>query len=197
MLNQDEIRGLLAVYKAIGSQFKELKDLDMNESSLLAYIEAKMDAFGSPIASFCGCLITSEGVEDLSYPGNVIDATIVDGKLPPEVGLFHNLESVEIIDQPNLIVNLRYFTGLNQLTKIQVIRGHLEDGLPKNLGQIKSLSQLILAGSVAGGSIPESIGELKELKELTLNDLGLEDGIPESIGQCEQLEEIKMTGNPL
>lgn len=63
------------------------------------------------------------------------------------------------------------------------------------IGNLNSLTWMMLSGNGISGSLPSTIGNLKSLKFLYFNDNRLTGVIPSEIGDCTNLEILMVNSN--
>ena len=68
---------------------------------------------------------------------------------------------------------------------------------PRELGQLRNLEELRLAGSHVGGRIPAELGQLSNLRFLDLSKNRLTEAIPRALGQLAALTYLDLSGNQL
>ncbi|XP_050379403.1 leucine-rich repeat receptor protein kinase HPCA1-like [Argentina anserina] len=91
-----------------------------------------------------------------------------------------------------------YIGGLTELNGLVLSfnRG-LQGPLPPQLGDLKKLDMLILAGCSFSSSIPEELGNLEQLSFLALNTNKLTGSIPASLGNLSKLYWLDLAENQL
>ncbi|XP_059652115.1 probable leucine-rich repeat receptor-like protein kinase At5g49770 isoform X7 [Cornus florida] len=99
----------------------------------------------------------------------------------------------------NLIGQLSgYIQSLSELQTLDLSYNNgLKGSLPSSIGNLKKLSNLILAGCSFSGMIPDSIGSLQQLVFLSLNSNSFSGPIPPSIGNLSNLYWLDLFDNKL
>jgi len=87
--------------------------------------------------------------------------------------------------------------NLNTLTSLQFSDNPLDGSIPPELGNLSNLMYLNLSHNKLSGSIPSELGNLKSLKSISLNFNKLTGVIPSELGNLSNLEWIEFFGNQL
>ncbi|XP_056173118.1 probable LRR receptor-like serine/threonine-protein kinase At1g53440 [Syzygium oleosum] len=117
------------------------------------------------------------------------------GIFPDEFG---NLTYLSEID-----LSLNYISGtlpttLTQipLTKLSTV-GNPISGIPKEIGNISTLEELVLYDNLLEGALEPNIGNLSRLRRLLLSANNFTGTIPELFGNLKNLEEFRIDGSTL
>tara|TARA_Y100001970_G_scaffold182366_1_gene221885 strand:- start:561 stop:1397 length:837 start_codon:yes stop_codon:yes gene_type:complete len=141
----------------------------------------------------------------------------ITGTIPPEIGLFENLESLTIkytgFDQIPTelfddLLNLRFLDlGYNNFTEIPIGIGNLSnlefldlrynpiEELPSEIGNLTSLIILYIMFTPLT-TLPDEIGQLINLEKIVISSSGLKT-IPQTIYNLVNLEELILNHNDL
>ncbi|CAK8996491.1 MDIS1-interacting receptor like kinase 2 (AtMIK2) (Probable LRR receptor-like serine/threonine-protein kinase At4g08850) [Durusdinium trenchii] len=95
------------------------------------------------------------------------------GTIPTELGLFTNLEYIQI--------------GANSL----------QGGLPTEIGALNKLIRLAAFDNDLSGPLPTELGALTALTSLSLSDNGFEGNVPAEVANLASLNELLLNGNSL
>jgi Leucine-rich repeat (LRR) protein len=90
----------------------------------------------------------------------------------------------------------------NELTKLVLPKephhvNKLTGAIPKEFGQLTSLTHLDLSGNELTGAIPKKLGQLTSLAYLDLSGNKLTGAIPKELGQLTSLTHLDLSGNEL
>mmetsp|Transcript_58865 Transcript_58865/g.68792 ORF Transcript_58865/g.68792 Transcript_58865/m.68792 type:complete len:639 (-) Transcript_58865:877-2793(-) len=144
-----------------------------------------------------GTFCDEDGVVRRLSPPGAGGGNKLDGTLPDEIGLLHQLEE---LSYPNNRIRGTIPESIGALTALQELRlynNQLESPFPQNLFNITSLRQLTLRNNYFTGSIPTTIGNLQNIEEVHLSANQLEGNIPTEIGQMTTLQELFIYQNKL
>ncbi|KAL6205899.1 hypothetical protein ACLB2K_023151 [Fragaria x ananassa] len=83
------------------------------------------------------------------------------------------------------------------LTDIVLEDNQLEGPLPQNLGSLSSLSRLLLSANNFTGTVPESFGNLKNLTDFRIDGSQISGKIPTFIGNWTKLDRLDMQGTSM
>ncbi|GKV05366.1 hypothetical protein SLEP1_g17386 [Rubroshorea leprosula] len=157
-----------------------------------------------------------DGLTTLYLPSNNIS-----GELPPQLGNCRNLrvlnltENVMVGSIPDfsmlrnlevLDLSINYFSGgfptwvvnLTGLVGLGLGNNHFDEGeIPYDIGNLKNLTWLYLAGSQLIGEIPESTFELMALQTLDISRNKISGNIPKSISKLQNLVKLELFVNQL
>ncbi|GAA0154901.1 transmembrane signal receptor [Lithospermum erythrorhizon] len=128
----------------------------------------------------------------LNVTGNNMNGTLPD---------LSKLKRLQILD-----LSINYFSGafpawvgnLTSLVSLGLGDNEFDEGgIPQNLGSLRNLTWLYLAGSHLTGEIPESIFEMKALQTLDICRNKISGNLPTSIGKLSNLNKIELFLNNL
>ncbi|KAL5786886.1 hypothetical protein ACOSP7_003835 [Xanthoceras sorbifolium] len=119
-----------------------------------------------------------------------------------------NWEGIKCVDSRVTSITLssiglkgQLYTDITALSELQILdlsyNKNLTGILPPSIGDLKKLTNLILAGCSFHGPIPDSIGSLQQLIFLTLNSNRFSGPIPASIGNLSNLFWLDLADNQL
>jgi Leucine-rich repeat (LRR) protein len=83
------------------------------------------------------------------------------------------------------------------VTRIELLFNNLTGTIPPEIGNLNSLSHLIIDNNNLSGEIPPEIGSLQALEILKLNDNRLTGPLPNSLYDLHNLKELNLTNNLL
>ncbi|KAI3466775.1 hypothetical protein Pfo_023438 [Paulownia fortunei] len=132
------------------------------------------------------CHVTKIVLKSYNLPG-ILPANIV--KLPylQDIDFAYNLLSGTIPRQ----------WASTQLNSVSVLVNHLSGEIPKELGNISSLTYLNLEANHFSGPIPSDIGKLINLKTLILSSNQLMGQLPMSFSELTNLNDFRINDNNL
>ncbi|KAJ0986280.1 hypothetical protein J5N97_004636 [Dioscorea zingiberensis] len=140
------------------------------------------------------------------------------GSLPDE---FFNLTSSHVISSPlnhafNYLFNLTFAFLINRdltrnylngtipvpwaslpLTKLSLLGNRISGKIPKELGHITTLQELVLEDNMLEGTIPTSLGNLVNLEQLHLSGNYFTGELPELLANLKNLIDLRIDGNPI
>ncbi|XP_056166968.1 probable LRR receptor-like serine/threonine-protein kinase At1g53440 isoform X2 [Syzygium oleosum] len=117
------------------------------------------------------------------------------GIFPDEFG---NLKYLTEIDLSRNYINGTIPTTLTQipLTILSAL-GNRISGIPKEIGNISTLEELVLEDNLLEGALESNIGNLSRLTRLLLSANNFTGTIPESFGNLKNLEDFRIDGSTL
>ncbi|KAG6634333.1 probable LRR receptor-like serine/threonine-protein kinase At1g53430 isoform X1 [Carya illinoinensis] len=130
------------------------------------------------------CGITSIQLKDLA----------LNGVLPAEFG---NLTNLIQLDLTRNYINGSIPPSFAQLplVNLSLLGNRLSGTIPKEIGDITSLEQLVLEDNQLSGPLPESLGKLSNLKRLVLSANDFNGTIPETFGNLKNLVDFRIDGS--
>ncbi|KAL5716596.1 hypothetical protein ACHQM5_018264 [Ranunculus cassubicifolius] len=118
------------------------------------------------------------------------------GELPEELA---NLTFLRIID-----LNRNFFMGniprrwtLLPLNFLGLVGNFLSGTLPRELGSVTTLREILLSGNNFTGALPDTFGNLRNLTDFRIDGSTLSGRIPEFIGNWTSLTRLDMEGTSL
>ncbi|XP_010502001.1 PREDICTED: probable LRR receptor-like serine/threonine-protein kinase At1g53430 [Camelina sativa] len=132
------------------------------------------------------CHVTNIQLKSLSLPGI----------FPSEFG---NLTSLQQIDLTRNFLNGTIPATLSQipLKILSVIGNRLSGPFPHQLGEITTLTEVVLEANLFTGPLPSNLGNLRSLKRLLLSSNNFTGPIPESLSNLKNLTDFRIDGNSL
>ena len=115
--------------------------------------------------------------------------------LPPEIGNLHNLQVLNLSNDPSLEALPAEIGNLHNLQVLHLSNDSLLEALPVEIGNLHDLAMLDLNNTHLAVLFPE-IGQLHNLQWLYLSNTNLE-VLPPEIGQLHNLEMLNLSSNPL
>ncbi|KAJ9671369.1 hypothetical protein PVL29_025188 [Vitis rotundifolia] len=116
------------------------------------------------------------------------------GIIPDEFG---NLTYLREIDLTRNYLNGSIPTSLAQipLVTLSALGNRLSGSIPKEIGDIATLEELVLEDNQLEGSLPENLGNLSSLSRLLLTANNFTGTIPETFGNLKNLTDVRLDGN--
>ncbi|KAJ0986283.1 hypothetical protein J5N97_004639 [Dioscorea zingiberensis] len=116
--------------------------------------------------------------------------------LPDE---FFNLTSLRVIDLTRNYLNgtIPVPWASLPLTKLSLLGNRISGKIPKELGHITTLQELVLEDNMLEGTIPTSLGNLVNLEKLHLSGNYFTGELPELLANLKNLIDLRIDGNPI
>ncbi|KAI4321798.1 hypothetical protein MLD38_035140 [Melastoma candidum] len=118
------------------------------------------------------------------------------GVFPAEFG---NLTYLREIDLTRNYISGPIPTSLTQigLEILSALGNRIEGTIPKEIGDIATLQELVLEDTLLGGPLDPNLGKLSQLRRLLLSANNFTGAIPESFGHLRNLNDFRIDGNNL
>lgn len=134
--------------------------------------------------------------------GNVASLSLgyngVRGTIPPEIGLFPDLQVLSLNGNWGLTGPLpAELFELPRLRELHLFRVGLGGPLPPEIGKLTELRELMLRYSALAGPIPAELGQLVKLQQLNMAQNDLSGPIPTELGNLVDLEYLGLWDNEL
>ncbi|KAM4114496.1 hypothetical protein ACJW30_04G072400 [Castanea mollissima] len=120
----------------------------------------------------------------------------LSGVLPADFRYLTNLQELDL--------SFNYISGsipssFSQLplVTLSLLGNRLSGEIPKGIGEIGSLEELVLEANQLDGHLPENLGNLTNLKRLVLNANNFTGTIPETFGKLTNLTEFRIDGTAI
>jgi len=118
------------------------------------------------------------------------------GIIPPEFGNLTRLTEIDLV--------LNFLSGTIPTTLSQIpleilaVTGNRLSGpFPPQLGQITTLTDVIMESNLFTGQLPPNLGNLRSLKRLLISSNNITGRIPESLSNLKNLTNFRIDGNSL
>ncbi|KAK9996567.1 hypothetical protein SO802_021253 [Lithocarpus litseifolius] len=120
----------------------------------------------------------------------------LSGVLPADFG---NLTNLLELDLTFNYINGSIPSSFSQLPLVilSLSGNRLSGEIPKGIGEIGSLEELVLEANQLDGHLPENLGNLSNLKRLVLNANNFTGPIPETFGKLTNLTEFRIDGTAI
>ncbi|KAL4633093.1 hypothetical protein ACB092_04G096500 [Castanea dentata] len=120
----------------------------------------------------------------------------LSGVLPAD---FRNLTNLQELDLSFNYINGSIPSSFSQLPLVilSLSGNRLSGEIPKGIGEIGSLEELVLEANQLVGHLPENLGNLSNLKRLVLNANNFTGTIPETFGKLTNLTEFRIDGTAI
>lgn len=189
LIPQDEVKTLQIISDKLENKYWKVSEKSCSDGG-----RSFNKTFGINIISnvTCDCSFNSSTVCHVTHIQ--LKGLNLTGYLPEEFG---NLAHLQEID---LSRNYVYGTIPKSLSKIPLVTlsllGNRNTGpIPKEMGQITTLEELILEDNQLGGPLPKSLGNLKNLRRMVLAANFFNGTIPETFVNLKNLTELRLSGN--
>ncbi|WOL14655.1 putative LRR receptor-like serine/threonine-protein kinase [Canna indica] len=185
----------VATLKVIGSKLKKKWDFSMDPCSgtngWVTPGRKDMPVFANNVT--CNCNSTSNICHVTSI---LLKGQNLTGTLPAE---FANLTFLTDID-----LTWNYLNGTIPvawaslpLVHLSILGNRVSGTIPKELGDISTLKELILEGNQLQGPIPAELGKLANLTYFLANGNNLSGELPDSLGNLKNLQYFMIDANPI
>ncbi|KAJ3352024.1 hypothetical protein HDU83_008418 [Entophlyctis luteolus] len=153
--------------------------------------------FPPPYPSLCAeyvvRVLKAAGWTDLSWG----DLTLVDARLPREVGEFTYFTGFHIVNRSLTGPIPAEIANISTLERIDLSLNNLTGTIPAALGRVRGLRHVNLAANKLGGTIPAELGALGTLQELDVSRNALVGAIPSALGGLVSLRGLDASQNAL
>ncbi len=145
------------------------------------------------ISTWEGVTIENEAVTNLNLNGFALN-----GQLPPEIGDFTALRTLDLGNNPNLTGSLPESLGnLSELRTLRATQTDLTGNLPVSMGNLEKLTELRLAGNRISGTVPGSWTGLSALVVFELSGTGIQSPLPDGLfTQWTSITDLLLFDNP-
>ncbi|KAG7031136.1 putative LRR receptor-like serine/threonine-protein kinase [Cucurbita argyrosperma subsp. argyrosperma] len=118
-----------------------------------------------------------EDEDGLTFSNCLLKGLNLTGTFPDEFG---NLTHLQELDLTRNHINGQLPTSLANapLVKLSLLGNRLNGSIPKEIGDIGTLEELVLRNCLINGSIPQYIGEMNKLSTLFLTNNSLSGEVP-------------------
>ncbi|CAI9088848.1 OLC1v1023292C1 [Oldenlandia corymbosa var. corymbosa] len=118
------------------------------------------------------------------------------GILPTE---FSNLTQLRVIDLTRNYINGTIPPSFSRLplTNLSLLGNRIGGTIPKEVGDISSLQELVLEDNQLEGPLDPHLGSLSSLRRLLLSANNFSGPIPETFGNLKNLTDFRMDGSPI
>ncbi|XP_059664217.1 probable LRR receptor-like serine/threonine-protein kinase At1g53430 [Cornus florida] len=139
----------------------------------------------------CNCNTTVCHVTNIQLKG--LNLT---GELPAE---FANLSHLQEIDLTRNFINGSIPTSFAQLplTILSILGNRISGSIPKEIGDIATLEQLVLEDNQLGGPLPSNLGSLSHLSRVLLSANNFTGTLPETFSNLKNLTDFRIDGSKL
>nr|XP_034580709.1 receptor kinase-like protein Xa21 [Setaria viridis] len=136
-------------------------------------------------------------IGNLTFPRSLNQSfNILQGEIPPTIG---SLTRLRLIDLSTNMLTGVIPRNISRCTSLDTMHINSNKGtrgsIPDEIGNMPSLSYLVLFNNSITGTIPSSLGNLSRLIELSLSLNYLEGSIPSSIGNNPYLTFLQLSVN--
>ncbi|XP_010462234.1 PREDICTED: probable LRR receptor-like serine/threonine-protein kinase At1g53430 [Camelina sativa] len=192
LLPEDEVQTLRTIFRKLQNQTVNIERTSCSDGKWNFVGSSLENPPTSNITCDCTfnassvCHVTNIQLKSLSLPGI----------FPAEFG---NLTSLQQIDLTRNFLNGTIPATLSQipLKILSVIGNRLSGPLPPQLGEITTLTEVVLEANLFTGPLPSNLGNLRNLKRLLLSSNNFTGPIPESLSNLKNLTDFRIDGNSL
>ncbi|XP_050944114.1 probable leucine-rich repeat receptor-like serine/threonine-protein kinase At3g14840 isoform X1 [Cucumis melo] len=116
------------------------------------------------------------------------------GTLPPQIAKLPYLEELDLA-RNYLSGSIPPEWGLTKLVNLSVLGNQLTGPIPKEIGNISTLKELVLEVNQFSGSLPQELGNLKNLKRLLVSSNKFTGELPSSLGKITTMTDFRISDN--
>uniref|UniRef100_A0A7N0SY13 non-specific serine/threonine protein kinase n=1 Tax=Kalanchoe fedtschenkoi TaxID=63787 RepID=A0A7N0SY13_KALFE len=185
----------VATLRAISSKLKVEKYWTGISQSSCSRSQGLNATFGDFISSVtCDCSFSNNTVCHVT--NILLKGLNLTGSFPAEFG---NLTHLKEIDLSRNYVNGTIPSSLSKLPLVilSLLGNRLSGSIPKEIGDISTLEQLVLEDNQLGGSLDPNLGKLGRLQRLLLSGNNFTGTIPATFGNLRNLTDLRIDGNSL
>ncbi|XP_077226858.1 leucine-rich repeat (LRR) family protein isoform X1 [Tasmannia lanceolata] len=118
----------------------------------------------------------------------------LSGVLPPELNGLPYLQEIDLTNNfLNGTIPLQWATL--PLQKIALIGNRLSGSIPKELGNITTLKELVLEANQFSGVLPRELGNLTNLKRLLVSSNNFRGELPNTLARLANLKDVRLSDN--
>ncbi|KAF3943012.1 hypothetical protein CMV_030392 [Castanea mollissima] len=121
----------------------------------------------------------------------------LQGRLPDNIFQLPNLRELNLFDNTELTGDFLLSNWSNPLRFLDLSKTAFSGELPKSIGNLKFLRQLVLNGCNFTGSVPASVGNLTQLTILDISNNHFRGEIPSSLSNLRELSRLDLSNNNL
>ena len=121
----------------------------------------------------------------------------LQGRLPDNIFRLPNLRKLNLFDNSELTGDFPLSNWSNPLRFLDLSKTAFSGELPKSIGNLKFLRQLVLNGCNFTGSVPASVGNLTQLTLLDISNNHFSGEIPSSLSNLRELSRLDLSNNNL
>ncbi|XP_065629647.1 probable LRR receptor-like serine/threonine-protein kinase At1g53430 isoform X2 [Quercus suber] len=193
ILPQNEVKAL----EAINSKLKNL-NWKINENFCSTKESVERFISEDTLSNVtCNCSLSRGTVQSVCSITHIqLKRLNLSGVLPADFGNLINLQELDL--------SFNYISGsipssFSQLPLVilSLSGNRLSGEIPKGIGEIGSLEELVLEANQLDGHLPENLGNLSNLKRLVLNANNFTGTIPETFGKLTNLTDFRIDGTAI
>ncbi|KAM4106581.1 hypothetical protein ACB094_04G075200 [Castanea mollissima] len=142
----------------------------------------------------CNCFLSGGTVCSITHIQ--LKRLNLSGVLPAD---FRNLTNLQELDLSFNYISGSIPSSFSQLPLVilSLSGNRLSGEIPKGIGEIGSLEELVLEANQLDGHLPENLGNLSNLKRLVLSANNFTGTIPETFGKLTNLTEFRIDGTAI
>ncbi|XAR66614.1 Non-specific serine/threonine protein kinase [Bertholletia excelsa] len=189
-LPQSEVDALQEIATTMGAKYWEFKDDPVCKLEKVAVTTVSVNVPGNIVDCRCNfvndtyCHVVRIVLKYLSLPG----------MLPPELVKLPHLQEIDFAYN-YLSGSIPLGWASMQLNSITVLGNRLSGEIPKELGNITSLTYLCLEANQFSGTVPLDLGKLLNLGTLMLSSNRLSGNLPTSFAELKNLTDFRINDN--
>ncbi|KAL7243481.1 hypothetical protein ACSBR1_015804 [Camellia fascicularis] len=147
---------------------------------------------GSESTVYCPCNFTNDIYCHVTEI--VLKGFSLPGVLPPELVKLPYIQTIDFAYN-YLSGTIPHEWASMQLKSISVLANRLSGEIPKELGNVSSLTYLNLEANTFSGSVPPELGKLNNLNTLMLSSNQLSGKLPNSFAELQNLTDFRINDN--
>ncbi|KAF8025002.1 hypothetical protein BT93_F1992 [Corymbia citriodora subsp. variegata] len=190
LLPQDEVDTLRTIATKMRNKY-----WNVTETSCSDGIGLNVTTLPSGMASTVSCSCSFVNGTVCHVKSIQLKGLSLTGIFPDEFG---NLTYLREIDLTSNYISGSLFTTLTQIPfTVQTALGNCISGIPREIGNINMLEDLVLEDNLLEGTLEPNIGNLSLLKKLQLSANNFMGTIPKSFANLKNLETFRIDGSTL
>ncbi|XP_031106376.1 probable LRR receptor-like serine/threonine-protein kinase At1g53430 isoform X2 [Ipomoea triloba] len=200
LLPAEEVEALNTISEKLRNNYWNVTPTSCNDGVGLnhTFSDDDIDGSGNDTFSHVLCNCTFNGSTICHVTGILLKGLNLPGVLPPAED-FAKLKFLQVLDLTRNYISgsISRSFGQLRLTKLSLLGNRINGTIPKEIGDISTLEELVLEDNELEGPLHENLGKLSRLKKLQLSANNITGVIPETFGNLKNLTDFRIDGNPI